>query len=220
MNSGPAAGAPRLVVATGNRGKLRELEALLGGLGLGCLAQSALGVVEAEETGATFVENAIIKARNAARQTGLPALADDSGLEVDALAGEPGVYSALYAGPGAGDSANNALLLERLAGVPPEARTARFVCVMVYLGHAGDPRPLIAEGLWEGRVALAPLGAGGFGYDPLFLPSGLEASAAELEPALKNTLSHRGQALRGLVDKLRARLAAGGARGTPPSAAL
>jgi len=153
------------VLASGNAGKLRELHQLLG---LDLVSQGELGVAEAEETGHTFLDNALLKARNACRHTGLAAIADDSGLEVDALNGAPGVYSARYAGPGADDDANNRLLLRALSGVPTAARGARFRCVLVYLRHADDQAPLIAEGCWEGRITTDPRGSHGFGYDPLF----------------------------------------------------
>jgi XTP/dITP diphosphohydrolase len=187
-----------IVVATSNGGKLREFAALLAPVGLRLHAQSAFGVASAEETGASFIENAIIKARHAAAATGLPALADDSGLAVDALDGEPGIHSARFAGPGADDAANNRRLLERLAGVPPERRGARFHCVLVLMRHARDPVPL-------GRILEAPRGEHGFGYDPLFLDPALGRSAAELEPALKNRLSHRARALEALLRALDSR---------------
>ncbi len=197
----------RVVVATGNPAKARELEALLDGLGLELVPQSALGVPGAAETGASFVENALIKARHAARHTGLPALADDSGLAVDALGGAPGVRSARYAGPGADDAANNRKLLEALAGVPPERRTARFHCVIAFVRGAEDPVPVLCQGVWEGRILEAPRGRGGFGYDPLFEVPGRGLSAAELDPAEKNRISHRGQALAAFAVRLRAGLA-------------
>jgi XTP/dITP diphosphohydrolase len=165
--------------------------------------QTSLGVSDANETGLTFVENALIKARHAARATGLPALADDSGICVDALDGAPGLYAARYSGVHGDSAANNARLLRELDGVPMEKRTAYFIAVLVLLRHADDPAPLIAEGRWHGRILEAPRGAGGFGYDPLFLPDGSDLGAAEIEPALKNRLSHRGQAL----DVLKARFA-------------
>lgn len=189
----------RVVLATGNTGKLRELQALLAGSAVQLVAQSELGLGMAEETGLTFVENAIIKARHAASQSGLPAIADDSGLEVDALDGRPGVHSARYAGREAGDGENNARLLSELATVGPAKRTARYRCVLVLLRSANDPAPLICEGVWEGRIATAPSGENGFGYDPLFLVGDLPTTAAQLSPELKNHLSHRGQALRKLV---------------------
>lgn len=185
----------RLVLASGNAGKVIELEQLLAGSGVQLVPQTALGVSDADETGLTFVENALIKARHAARITGLPALADDSGICVDALGGAPGLYAARYAGTHGDNAANNAKLLHELAGVPTEKRSAYFIAVLVVLRHADDPAPLIAEGRWHGRILEAPRGTGGFGYDPLFLPAGHDLGAAELDPALKNRLSHRGQAL-------------------------
>ncbi len=192
----------RIVLATGNQGKVAEIARLLADLDLEILPQSVFNVIEAEETGLTFIENAILKARNAARQTGLPAIADDSGLEVDALHGAPGIYSARYAGAQASDADNNAKLLAALVDVPPAQRTARFQCVMVYLRHAEDPTPLVCQGTWEGRILFAPQGEGGFGYDPLFFVPGQGCSSAQLPPDLKNQLSHRGQALRRLVAAL------------------
>jgi len=203
----------RVVLASGNTGKLAELRALLEPLGLELVSQNALGVPEAEEPWPSFVENAIAKARHASRHTGLPALADDSGLCVAALGGAPGVLSARYsaaAGGEPGDAANNAHLLAALAGQPD--RGAFFHCALVMLRHADDPRPLIAEGSWHGRIADAARGAGGFSYDPLFLPDGEEGSAAELPAARKNALSHRGRALARLLAQLRIE-AAGGAGG-------
>jgi XTP/dITP diphosphohydrolase len=167
------------------------------------LPQSSFGVPEAEETGLTFVENAILKARNAARHTGLPALADDSGIEVDALNGAPGIYSARYAGPGATDEENLLKLLAALEGLPEDRRGARFQCVIAYLRHAEDPTPLICQGTWEGRILAAPRGANGFGYDPVFFVPEEGVSSAELAPEIKNRLSHRGQALRRLLEGLR-----------------
>lgn len=191
--------APPVVLASGNRGKLSELRTLLAETGFEIVPQRAFDVPEAEETGLSFVENAILKARNAARHSGLPALADDSGLEVDALDGAPGIYSARFAGPGAGDAANNRLLLERLRDVPEARRTARFQCVLVHMRHAEDPSPLICQGSWEGRILTEPRGAAGFGYDPLFWVPELGASAAELTPAVKNRASHRGRAMAALL---------------------
>jgi len=193
-----------LVLATGNAGKVRELSALLADTAWQVQPQSGFKVVEAEETGLTFIENALLKARNAARQTGLPAMADDSGLVCDALAGAPGISSARYAGPGASDADNVAKLLTALHDVPAGARGCRFVSVMVYLTHAADPLPLIAQGQWAGRVGMAPRGAGGFGYDPIFRVGHGAETAAEIDPARKNALSHRGQALRALVAQMRA----------------
>jgi XTP/dITP diphosphohydrolase len=193
----------RLVLASGNAGKVVELEQLLAGSGVELVPQTRLGVTDADETGLTFVENALLKARHAAHHTGLPALADDSGICVDALNGAPGLYAARYAGTHGDSAANNAKLLRELDGVPAARRTAYFIAVLVVLRHADDPAPLIAEGRWHGRILEAPRGDGGFGYDPLFLPDGHDVSAAELDFALKNRLSHRGQAL----DVLKARFA-------------
>lgn len=192
----------RLVLATNNPGKVRELNALLADLQLEVAPQSAFKVPEAEETGLTFVENAILKARNAAQHTGLPALADDSGLAVDALKGAPGIYSARYAGPDASDRANLDKLLAELREVPTERRTARFQCALVLLHHAADPTPLICQGTWEGVILTEPRGVHGFGYDPVFFVPDQGKTAAELEPPLKNRLSHRGQALAQLVKRL------------------
>jgi XTP/dITP diphosphohydrolase len=185
----------RIVLASGNAGKVIELEQLLAGSDVQLVAQTEFDVSDADETGLTFVENALIKARHAARATGLPALADDSGICVDALNGAPGLYAARYAGKHGDNAANNAKLLRELDGVSPDRRSAYFIAVLVLLRHADDPAPLIAEGRWHGRILEAPRGEGGFGYDPLFLPDGHDLSAAELEPARKNRLSHRGQAL-------------------------
>ena len=192
----------RIVLASGNRGKLAEFNQLLADSGLDVVAQGELGVEDIEETGLTFVENALLKARHASRVTGLPALADDSGLCVDALRGAPGLYSARYAGTHGDNTANNARLLRDLDGVPAGQRRAIFICVLVLLRHADDPAPLVAEGRWHGRVLDAPRGDGGFGYDPLFLPDGHTLGAAELDKALKNRISHRGQALAQLHARL------------------
>ena len=191
-----------IVLATGNAGKVHEFAGLLAGLGLQVRPQSDFAVPEAEETGLSFVENAILKARNAARHTGLPAMADDSGLEVDVLNGAPGIYSARYAGPGKGDAVNNDKLLDALRDIPWEQRRARFQCVIAYLRHAEDPTPLIAQGTWEGLILEAPRGEQGFGYDPLFWVPTHECSSAELDAATKNALSHRGQAMRALLERL------------------
>ena len=188
-----------IVLASSNAGKVRELNQLLGGLQLEVVPQSHLNVADADETGLTFVENAILKARHAAQHTGLPALADDSGLEVDALHGAPGIYSARYAGAKASDTENLQKLLGLLKDVPQEKRGARFQCVLVYLRHALDPTPLICQGTWEGRILHEPRGANGFGYDPVFYVPTHAVSAAELSPETKNFLSHRGQALRQLL---------------------
>lgn len=186
----------RLVLASGNKGKLREINQLLHGLHIEAIPQTEYNVPDVEETGLTFVENAIIKARNAAEHAGLPALADDSGIEVDALNGEPGIYSARYAGKGASDEDNLTKLLQALKDVRDTERTARFQCVMVYMAHAKDPTPLICQGTWEGRILYEPRGENGFGYDPVFFVPTHSCSAAELESSVKNQLSHRGQALR------------------------
>jgi XTP/dITP diphosphohydrolase len=195
----------QLVLASGNPGKLRELSVILDDLGYQLHAQSEYGVSEVAETGTTFVENAIIKARHAASLTGLPALADDSGIEVDALDGAPGVYSARFSGPAADDAANNALLVERLQAVPVAERSARYRAVIVFMRHAGDPSPLICEGSWEGMIQLQPAGEGGFGYDPYFFLPELGCTSAELSAAEKNRISHRGMALVELKKKLRER---------------
>ncbi len=192
--------AQRVVLASGNAGKLRELHALLGGLGIELVSQRELGVSDAEETGLSFVENALLKARHACATTGLPAIADDSGIEVDALNGEPGIYSARFAGVSGetremADAANNALLLDRLAGLKGSERSARFQCIIVYLRHAADPTPLICQGTWEGQILESAAGANGFGYDPLFYVPTHDCASAALTPEIKNTLSHRGQAL-------------------------
>ena len=192
----------KLVLASGNAGKLAELRDLLGDAGIDLHAQSEFGVEDAEETGLTFVENAILKARHAARATGLPALGDDSGLCVDALDGAPGLYSARYAGTHGDAGANIVKLLDALREVPEQRRTARFVCVLALLRHADDPQPLIAQGVWEGRILSAPRGDGGFGYDPVFFDPERNMGAAELEAALKNRISHRGRALALLHDTL------------------
>ncbi|MEO8444599.1 MAG: RdgB/HAM1 family non-canonical purine NTP pyrophosphatase [Gammaproteobacteria bacterium] len=197
MHSGP----PDLVLASGNAGKVREFQALLGSAWR-VRTQSEFGVEPVEETGDTFLANALLKARHAARIAGLPALADDSGLEVDALGGEPGVRSARYAGSGADDAANNARLLAALAGVAEEQRTARYRCVLVWVAGPDDDRPVVAEGVWEGRILPEPRGTAGFGYDPLFLDPATGLSAAELAPAAKNSRSHRGLALARLLDLL------------------
>ena len=187
-----------LVAATGNPGKLAELERLLDGLGWEVVAQAAYGVEPPPEDGLTFVENAIIKTRHAAERTGRPALADDSGIVVDALGGAPGIHSARYAGEGSGDAANNEKLVRALAGVSDAERTARFECAVVWMRGPRDPVPLIARGTWAGRVLEAPRGTNGFGYDPLFLDPATGCTAAELSPERKDALSHRGQALRAL----------------------
>ncbi|MEQ4512682.1 MAG: XTP/dITP diphosphatase [Dickeya sp.] len=192
-----------VVLATGNAGKVRELAGLLADFGLDVVAQTTLGVDSAEETGLTFIENAILKARHAARATGLPAIADDSGLAVNALGGAPGIYSARYAGEDASDQQNLDKLLAVLDNVPDEQRQASFHCVLVYLCHADDPTPLVCHGSWQGVITRAPAGEGGFGYDPVFFVPQLGKTAAELSREEKNAHSHRGQALRQLLDALR-----------------
>jgi XTP/dITP diphosphohydrolase len=192
----------RLVLASSNRGKLVEFGELFADSGLEVIAQGSLGVDDAEETGLTFVENALLKARHAARATGLPALADDSGLCVTHLGGAPGLYSARYSGGHGDAAANNAKLLREMDGVPEAQRGAFFICVLVLLRHAEDPAPLIAEGRWHGHILTAGRGSGGFGYNPVFLPDGYEQSVAEMDAALKNRLSHRGQALAQLHARL------------------
>lgn len=192
-----------LVLATSNRGKLAEIQPLLADFDLRLVTQGELGVVDAIEDGLSFVENALIKARHACAMTGLPALADDSGLVIDALGGAPGLISAHYAGVH-GDSAGNIRrVLGEMAGIPAEKRSARFHSTIVVLRHAADPQPLIVEGSWEGVILDAPRGAGGFGYDPIFFDPVLNAGAAELPPELKNRVSHRGQALALLRTRLR-----------------
>ncbi len=192
----------KLVLASGNRGKLAELRDLLADAGVELVAQSDLGIGDAEETGATFVENAILKARHAAHASGLPALADDSGLCVDALDGAPGLLSARYAGTHGDSAANIVRLLAALEGTPPDRRGAHFHCTLALLRHAGDPAPLIAEGRWRGRILESARGDGGHGYDPVFLDPASGLSAAELEPAAKNAISHRGLALTRLRELL------------------
>lgn len=194
-----------VVLASSNHGKLHELVALLAGFDVQLRAQADCGVQAPPETGTTFVENAIIKARHAAAVSGLPALADDSGLLVDALGGAPGVHSARYAGADASDAANRARLLQAMTGVADGARTCRYVCVIVFLRHAADPLPLLAQGVWSGSLLRAPRGSGGFGYDPIFFDHASRCSAAELEPAHKNRISHRGQALAALRAQFAAR---------------
>lgn len=195
----------KLVIASNNRGKITELESLLAPLEVSLIAQGELGVSEAEEPAVTFVENAILKARHAARETGLPALADDSGLAVDILGGRPGVRSARFAGDNATDQENVNALLAALEGVAPEDRSAQFHCVLVYLRHADDPTPIICHGCWPGQILDQPRGEGGFGYDPVFLAPEANTSAAELSRDEKARISHRGRALTILLDQLDAR---------------
>jgi|TARA_B100001750_G_scaffold38042_1_gene27425 XTP/dITP diphosphohydrolase len=193
----------KLVLASDNPGKLAELTSLLADTGFVCVSQGEFGVSSAEETGSTFVENALLKARHAAASTGLCAIADDSGLAVDHLKGAPGVHSARYSGVDATDEENREFLLAALAGVPADQRTARFHSVVVYLRHAKDPIPIICHGHWSGTIALKPRGSGGFGYDSLFLADGCSQTAAELTADKKNSLSHRAQALVSLVGALK-----------------
>ncbi|MDI4636410.1 MULTISPECIES: RdgB/HAM1 family non-canonical purine NTP pyrophosphatase [Halomonadaceae] len=192
----------RLVLASGNSGKLQEFHRLLAPLGYAVHPQAEYEVPEVEETGLTFVENALLKAREACRVSGLPALADDSGLAVDALNGAPGIYSARYAGVPKSDDANNRELLAALAEVPEGQRAARYWCVLVYLRHADDPVPLIVQRSWDGEILFSPRGEGGFGYDPLFWLPSLGRSAAELDGDEKNRVSHRGQAMQALLEQL------------------
>jgi len=192
----------KIVLASGNKGKLKEFNQVLGDLGVEVLPQSEFNVSDADETGLSFVENAILKARHAAEITGLPALADDSGLEVDALQGAPGIYSARFSGEGATDAKNNAHLLEKLADVATPERSARFRCVLVFMRHANDPTPLICQGSWEGTILEEACGDNGFGYDPLFWIPELEKASAQLPPEQKNQLSHRGQAVQQLKQSI------------------
>ena len=193
----------QIVLASNNTGKLREIQAVLDQQRFQLINQSEFKVSEVAETGTTFVENAIIKARHAAKATSLPALADDSGIEVDALQGTPGVYSARYAGKDADDVANNEKLLTELKDTPEAQRTARFQCVLVYMRHAQDPMPLICQGSWEGRILFEAKGPNGFGYDPLFFVPTHGCASAELDPTEKNRISHRAQALQKLIIALK-----------------
>ncbi|KAA1195534.1 XTP/dITP diphosphatase [Photorhabdus heterorhabditis] len=193
----------KVVLATGNPGKVRELAQLLADFGLDIVAQTELNVDSAEETGLTFIENAILKARHAAQVTGLPAIADDSGLSVDILGGAPGIYSARYAGENATDQQNLEKLLDTMKDIPDDQRQAQFNCVLVYIRHAEDPTPLVFHGRWPGVIAHKPAGNGGFGYDPIFYVLELGCTAAELTGEQKNAVSHRGQALKMMLDTLR-----------------
>lgn len=192
----------KIVLASGNAGKLREFQQLLAGAGFEVVPQSDFNLLSAEETGLTFVENAIIKARHACALTGLPAIADDSGLEVDALQGRPGIYSARYSGPNASDAANNEKLLGELMQVPIEQRRARYHAVLAFMRFADDPTPILCHGTWEGTILSEPRGEGGFGYDPLFFVPTHNCASAELDKAEKNRISHRGKAMRELLEKL------------------
>jgi XTP/dITP diphosphohydrolase len=192
----------KAVLASGNAGKVREFAQLLAARDIEVIPQTALAIASVEETGATFRDNALLKARHAAVLSGLAALADDSGIEVDALGGRPGVRSARYAGEGATDADNIALLLRELADVPAQRRGARYRCALVFLRDAADVHPVVADGVWEGRILSAPRGSGGFGYDPIFQPAGLSLAVAELPAQQKNLISHRAQALRALLAAL------------------
>jgi XTP/dITP diphosphohydrolase len=192
----------KIVLASGNQGKVREINQILAGLDVEVVPQSDFDVPEIEETGLTFVENAILKARNAAKYTGLPAIADDSGLEVDALRGAPGIYSARYAGPGTDDTKNLQKVLQELEGLPEAERSARFQCLLVYMEHDLDPTPIICQGTWEGRITTEPTGENGFGYDPVFFVPEKGCTSAQLSAEEKNRLSHRGQALQLLLRAL------------------
>jgi len=192
----------RIVLASNNRGKVREFNQLLSSQQIRVVPQADFGIPDVAETGLSFVENALLKARNAARHSGLAAIADDSGIEVDALNGAPGIYSARYAGVGAADEANLRKLLGVLQEVPEAGRSARFQCLMVYMRHAEDPTPIICQGTWEGRILFEPVGGNGFGYDPVFYVPSHDCSAAQLDADTKNRLSHRGQALRKLLAAL------------------
>ena len=195
----------KLVLASGNKGKLKEFGQVLAPLGFEVVPQSEFNVTEVDETGLTFIENALLKAREASRVSGLPAMADDSGIEVDALKGAPGIYSARFSGPNATDQRNNEKLLAEISGLPEADRTARYWCVLVYLRHADDPTPIIAQGSWQGRILEAQQCEGGFGYDPLFWVEELNCTAAELKPEEKNKRSHRGKATLDLVAQLKQR---------------
>ncbi|GJL84068.1 MAG: non-canonical purine NTP pyrophosphatase [marine bacterium B5-7] len=194
----------RVVIASNNAGKIREFNRILEPSGLDCIPQGAFNIPEVPEDGLSFVENAIIKARHASRYADLPAIADDSGLEVEALNSAPGIYSARFAGPHATDADNSQRLLKVLADTPDDARDARFICVIVYMRHAKDPVPIICTGTWRGSILRSPRGSNGFGYDPVFKVAGTESSAAELSAEVKNTLSHRAKALSCLMEALSA----------------
>ena len=192
----------KVVLATGNKGKVKELARMLSGLGIEVLPQSDFDVTEVAETGSTFVENAIIKARHAAEQTGLPAIADDSGLAVNVLGGAPGIYSARYSGDQATDQSNITKLLVALADIPKNKRQAKFLCVLVFMRHADDPSPIICQGEWVGEITTEQQGENGFGYDPVFWVSEQNCSSAQLAAEQKNALSHRGKALKLLLAQL------------------
>jgi len=192
----------KIVLASNNKGKLREFNDMFSNMSINVMPQSEFNIEEIDETGLTFVENAILKARNAALHSGLPAIADDSGIEVDALQGAPGIYSARFAGVDASDTDNLNKLLQALEGIPAEQRTARFQCLLVYMRHENDPTPVICQGTWEGKILEAPQGDNGFGYDPVFFVPEHQCSSAELSKEVKNKLSHRGKALKLLATQL------------------
>lgn len=196
----------QIVLATGNKGKVKELANMLAPLNISVVPQSDFDVPDVPETGTTFVENAIIKARHTAKLTGLPAIADDSGLEVQALGGAPGIYSARYSGDDATDQSNIDKLLDTLDEVPQDQRQARFVCVLVYMEHSDDPTPIICQGFWNGEITFEQSGREGFGYDPIFMVPAQGCTSAELSKEIKNKLSHRGQALQALIPQLKAAL--------------
>lgn len=192
----------KIVLASGNKGKLREFSQLFSAFDIDVIPQSEFNVPEAEETGLTFVENAIIKARNACEHTGLPAIADDSGIEVDYLLGAPGIYSARYAGENSTDEDNRVALLAALTGVPAPERAARYQCLLVMMRHSKDPTPLICQADWQGQILTDPMGDGGFGYDPIFWVPELKCSAAQLSSEQKHTISHRGKAIRKFIEEI------------------
>ena len=192
-----------LVLASANKGKIKELQDMLGGLGINIIPQQQLGIKDAEETGLTFVENAILKARHAAEISGLPAIADDSGLEVDYLKGAPGIYSARFSGAGATDQSNLDKLMLEMRDAPADKRSARYQTVIAVMAHGSDPTPILCQGTWEGEIAFEEKGSEGFGYDPVFKPADASCHAAELEKSVKNTISHRGKAINELLEKLK-----------------
>ena len=192
-----------LVLASANKSKIKELQDMLGGLGINIIPQRQLGIEDAEETGLTFVENAILKARHAAEISGLPAIADDSGLEVDYLKGAPGIYSARFSGVGATDQSNLDKLMLEMQDAPADKRSARYQTVIAVMTHGSDPTPILCQGTWEGEIAFEEKGSEGFGYDPVFKPLDADCHAAELEKSVKNAISHRGKAISKLLEKLR-----------------
>jgi XTP/dITP diphosphohydrolase len=192
-----------LVLASANKGKIKELQEMLGGLGINIIPQQQLGIEDAEETGLTFVENAILKARHAAQISGLPAIADDSGLEVDYLKGAPGIYSARFSGEGATDQSNLDKLMSEMQDAAVGNRSARYQTVIAIMAHGSDPTPILCQGTWEGEIAFEEKGSEGFGYDPVFMPKDADCHAAELEKSVKNAISHRGKAIHQLLEKLK-----------------